>query len=193
MKERDYLIAILSIGIAIGYYYCADSLQATEVSLKKHPYFLTSTQFNLLYFSGYFAQFLLLFPVGILVDAFPLKTIMISLILVTFVSESVISLIVQERYHGYVTMMYVARGFLGIGGLGIITIQGKLVNKYSKRHYEYIMGLCLNIPYLFNALNSFITAFLIKQTDSIPLTFFIGSFFCLFSLFIAIYVVRRFL
>jgi len=43
--------------------------------------------------------------------------------------------IVQERYDGYVTMMYIARGFLGIGGLGIITIQGKLVNRYSKKHY----------------------------------------------------------
>lgn len=54
--------------------------------------------------------------------------------------------------------MYITRGIFGISGLGIITIQGKLIDKFSKKHYEYIMGLCLNIPYLFNALNSFITA-----------------------------------
>jgi len=89
--------------------------------------------------------------------------------------------------------MYIARGFLGIGGLGIITIQGKLVNKYSKKHYEYIMGLCLNIPYIFNALNSFITAYVIKQTDNLSLAFFIGSYFCLFSLLVAVFVIIRFL
>ena len=54
--------------------------------------------------------------------------------------------------------MCVARGVFGICGLGIIVIQGKLANRFVKQHYEYMMGLCLNIPYVFTAINSYLSS-----------------------------------
>lgn len=89
--------------------------------------------------------------------------------------------------------MYIARGVLGICGLSIITIQGKLADKFSKKNYEYIMGLCLNVPYMFNALNSFITASVQSQTDNMPLCFYIGSGFCMISLLFAFWIIISFL
>lgn len=158
MKSKDYLLTFVAIGIAIGFYYCNDMLQATETFLKQHPYFLDSKQFNLLYFFTYLAQFLLLIPVGLMVDSCSLKGVMTGLITTTLFAQIILGILLSQRADGYVTLMYITRGIFGISGLGIITIQGKLIDKFSKKHYEYIMGLCLNIPYLFNALNSFITA-----------------------------------
>jgi Sec-independent protein secretion pathway component TatC len=89
--------------------------------------------------------------------------------------------------------MYIARGVLGICGLSIITIQGKLADKFSKKNYELIMGLCLNVPYIFNALNSFITAAVQSQTDNMPLCFYIGSGFCMISLLFAFWIIIKFL
>lgn len=51
------------------------------------------------------------------------------------------------------------------------------------------MGLCLNIPYCFNALNSFVTASVQSQTGNMPLCFFIGAAFCALSLLIGIFCV----
>lgn len=89
--------------------------------------------------------------------------------------------------------MYIVRGVFGISGLGVITIQGKLINRFSKRHYEYIMGLCLNIPYIFTALNSFVTASVQQQTGNMPLCFLIGTAFCGISLIFGIIVILSFL
>lgn len=89
--------------------------------------------------------------------------------------------------------MYIIRGVFGISGLGIITIQGKLINRFSKKHYEYIMGLCLNIPYIFTALNSFVTASVQQQTGNMPLCFLIGTAFCGISLIFGIIVIITFL
>lgn len=82
---------------------------------------------------------------------------------------------------------------MGISGLGIITIQGKLANQFCKRHYEYIMGICLNVPYIFNAVNSFLTAAVQKDTDDMPLCFYIGTGFCFISFIFGLLIIHKFL
>lgn len=94
----------------------------------------------------------------------PLKMVMIAMIGITIAAQTILGILLDNRGSNYITFMYIARGVLGISGLGVITIQGKLANMFSKKHYEYIMGLCLNVPYIFNALNSFITASVQSQT-----------------------------
>jgi len=82
------------------------------------------------------------------------------MILISFslIAQTALGILLSNRSDGYITCMYFVRGILGISGLGIIIIQGKLIDQFSKKHYEFIMGLCLNIPYCFNALNSFVTS-----------------------------------
>jgi hypothetical protein len=99
-----------------------------------------------------------------MVDIMPLKIVMTVMILVTIGAQTILGILLDERGSNYITLMYIFRGVLGICGLGVITIQGKLASMFSKQHYEYIMGLCLNVPYIFNALNSFITASVQSQT-----------------------------
>jgi hypothetical protein len=55
------------------------------------------------------------------------------------------------------------------------------------------MGLCLNVPYIFNALNSFITSSVQNQTDNMPLCFYIGTGFCLVSLLFGGFIIIKFL
>lgn len=135
MKKGDYFLTGLAIGIAMGYYYNLDMLQAEEVQLKHHPYFLTSEQFNFLYFCTYLAQFLFLLPLGVLVDRFSLSVILVTLISLTLGSQVGLGLLLGWRGDGYLGGMYLLRGVLGISGLGIVTVQGKLVSRFSKKHY----------------------------------------------------------
>ncbi len=193
MKKQDYLLVTLAIGISIGYYYCTDMLQTQQTQLKRHPYFLTSEEFNYLYFFTYLSQFIFLVPLGIIVDILPVKYIMITLIVISIIAQTAIAFLLKTRQDGYLIMMYIARGFLGISGLGIITIQGKLADQFSKKHYQYIMGLCLNIPYAFNALNSFLTSSIQSQTDNMPLCFYIGAGFCCISLIFGLLTIILFL
>ena len=158
MEGRFYLLAVLAICLSMGFYYGEDMLQTLEESFKEHPYFLTPMQFNLLYFATYIAQFLLLLPLGILVDIAPLGLVMTVLVLLTLLSSLVMGALVHARSDGYELGLCLARGVYGISGLGIVIIQGKLANKFAKKHYEYIMGLCLNVPYLFTAANSLINS-----------------------------------
>ena len=185
MDGRFYLLAFLAIGVAMCFYYNIDMLQTLENNLEVHPYFLTTSQFNMLYFSTYIAQFLFLLPLGILIDHFPIKILMPIMVIITIITEIIIGFLVKTRVSGYETMMCVARGIFGISGLGIIIIQGKLANRFAKHHYEYMMGLCLNVPYMFNAINSFITSAVAEQTDDLSGCFFIGAGFGAVALVIA--------
>lgn len=109
---------------------------------------------------------------------------MICLIVISIVAQASLAFLLKSRQEGYLIWMYIARGFLGITGLGILTIQGKLADQFCKKHYEYIMGLCFNIPYVFNALNSFLTSSIQSQTDNMPLCFYIGAgFYCISLIF----------
>ena len=193
MKKQDYLLVTLAIGISIGYYYCTDMLQTEQTQLRRHPYFLTSQEFNYLYFFTYLSQFLFLIPLGIVVDILPVKHIMICLIVVSIGAQAALAFLLKSRQEGYLVWMYIARGFLGISGLGILTIQGKLADQFCKKHYEYVMGLCFNIPYVFNALNSFLTSSIQSQTDDMPLCFFIGAGFCCISLIFGLLTIIFFL
>jgi hypothetical protein len=57
------------------------------------------------------------------------------IIIVTITTQTLLGIFLDKRMENYITYMYITRGVLGICGLGVITIQGKLANKYSKKNY----------------------------------------------------------
>jgi MFS family permease len=70
----------------------------------------------------------------------------------------------SSRTDNYLIYMYLLRAIFGFAGQGIIVSQGAIVAKYAPKHYEYIMGLCLNIPLIFNALSSIISSKIQQET-----------------------------
>ena len=193
MRLRDYGLTFLAICISIGYFYCLDIPQTLEANLKEHPYFMTATQFNFLYFGTYISQFIFLVPLGVLVDSFALSTLMPIMLAITIFSESIIGVVLGSRFNGYIGVLVVLRGISGINGLGVMIIQGKLIDKFAHPHYEYIMGLCLNLPNLFTAANSLITSSIASNTGNLPLCFFVGAFTCALSLLVSLTIIKLFL
>lgn len=92
MKKEYWILLVLSVGIIIGYTYALDTPQALEIPLRKPPYSFSSVEFNLIYFCTFLLIGPFNIPLGILIDRYPIKRIMILLLLASLLSQTVISL-----------------------------------------------------------------------------------------------------
>lgn len=61
---------------------------------------------------------------------------------------------------------------------------------YAENQYEFLAGLALSFPYMFDAVNSLVTTAVYDQTQSIPVTWYIGAFVCFLSLLFGIWMVK---
>jgi hypothetical protein len=68
LQSKDYLLIALSSVLLAGFLYGIDIIEALEVALRKYPYKLTSTQYNMLYFFTFMPIALLEIPVGMIID-----------------------------------------------------------------------------------------------------------------------------
>lgn len=133
----------------------------------------------------YFATFsligLLVIPIGIILDRHPLKRTLKVLLLALFISQVTVAFLFTVVPPYFLPMVYILRSLFGLAGEGLFTAQCTIISIYAEGQYELLAGLSLAIPFVFDALNSVTTTAIYKSTQSVPLCWWVGCFFCLLS------------
>ena len=96
-------------------------------------------------------------------------------------------------FSGYKYIIYFLRSLFGVSGEALFTVQAVLLTLYAKQHYEVSMGICLSLPFVFDALNSIITTHVFDATKNMALTWYIASFMALLSIITAIWIDKIYL
>lgn len=134
----------------------------------------------------YFATFsligFLVIPIGVIIDKYPLKKTLMVMLLALLLSQVVISLLFTFTPPYFLPMVYVMRSIFGLAGEGLYTAQCIIMSIFAENEYEFLAGLALALPFLFDALNSVTTTAVYNSTNNLPLCWWIGVVVCLLSL-----------
>lgn len=192
MKISGHSLGLTFLGSAIvfSYAYCLDLFQALEVHFRESPYNFTTMEFNLMYFFTYLPIFLFNIPIGTIIDRTPPSKSLFVLVLMSFVSQLVCTIMVQTQIGGYIVIMYITRCFFGVAGEGIFTVQGLIITKYCKDNLEIVLSVALSLPFIFDSLNSVVTTRVYDSTNSMVLPWYIGIVVCIFSIISAIFLYK---
>ena len=85
-----------------------------------------------MYFFTYLPIFLFNIPIGTIIDRTDITRSLVTLLLMSFISQLVMTIMVQTQISGYIFVMYAMRSLFGVAGEGIFTVQGIIVTKYCK-------------------------------------------------------------
>lgn len=96
-------------------------------------------------------------------------------------------------FSGYKYIIYFLRSLFGVSGEALFTVQAVLLTLYAKKNYEVSIGICLSLPFAFDALNSIITTHVFDATKNMALTWYIASFMALLSIVTAIWIDKIYL
>lgn len=96
-------------------------------------------------------------------------------------------------FSGYKYVAYFLRSLFGVSGEALFTVQAVLLTLYAGKHYEVSMGICLTLPFVFDALNSVITTHVFDATKDMALTWYIAAFMAFLSIFTAIWIDKIYL
>ncbi len=114
-------------------------------------------EFNLMYFFTYLPILLFNIPIGTIIDRSSVTLSLFGLLLMSFISQLVCTLMVQTRVTGYLVVMYLMRSFFGLAGEGMFVVQGIIVTRFCKDNYEIVLSIALSLPFVFDSLNSIVT------------------------------------
>lgn len=191
MEKSSYLLLFLAVSIILGYTYSLDTPEALEIPLRNAPYNFTTTYFNFMYFSTFLSVGLFCIPIGLLIDRLPLKFTVISLLILSLLSQFVTSLMFELRPASYILIIMIMRAVFGAAGEGLFSAQCSIISIYGKKDYEMLMGFGLSAPFMFDALNAVVTPAVYNETENLPLTWYIGSGVCLYSLLMGLYLSKK--
>jgi hypothetical protein len=85
----------------------------------------------------------------------------------------------------------VLRGFFGVTGSGLFTVQAMLITKYGGKYYDTLIGVGVCIPFIFDSLNNIITPLIYDKTNSMDLVWLIGVGFCLVGLLSSVAISKK--
>jgi hypothetical protein len=105
-------------------------------------------------------------PNGMLIDKFPITKTVIIVTTISFLSQILTAIFFQ--FHpfgeGYKYILFGLRAFFGMAGSSAFTIQGLIISQYGKKYFELLMGVCLCVPFVFDAINSFVSTAIYDAT-----------------------------
>jgi len=84
-----------------------------------------------MYFFTFLPIFLFNIPLGTILDRRPIAQSLMTLMIMSFVSQVGMTLLVQYRISGYLPLLYVMRAFFGLAGEGAFTVLAVLVTLYA--------------------------------------------------------------
>jgi MFS family permease len=182
VARGSLLLMLLGSAVAFGYTYGLDIIQTLEVPLREEPFSLSTFQFNLLYFFTFIFIFLFNIPIGTLIDRHSLTFSMFALLATSLAAQLIGTLMLQFRPQGYLAILYVMRAFFGLAGEGIFTVQSRIVARYCRKEdFEFVLSMCLSLPFLFYALDSVVTTQLYDSTNAMSVPWYASTAVCLLS------------
>ena len=121
-------------------------------------------------------------PIGILIDRVSISFALTISLLANLLSQLIFTFMLQFRPSGYFIVLLAMRVLFGTSGESNFTAQGKIIAKYCKKNYEFVLSVCFGIGFFFNALDSLITTGIYNQTKNLAIGLFFGVFMCGLSL-----------
>lgn len=73
----------------------------------------------------------------------------------------------------------------------MFSLQCTIVSLFGQKDYEIIMGFGLSAPFMFDAVNAVITPVVYDATQNLPLTWYIGTLVCAYSILAAVYLNKK--
>lgn len=135
MEKSSYLLLFLAVSIIIGYTYSLDTPEALEIPLRNAPYNFTTAYFNLMYFFTFLSVAIFCIPIGLLIDRLSLSFTIISLLILSLLSQFLTGLMFQLQPTPYILVIMIMRAVFGAAGEGLFSAQCSIISIYGKKDY----------------------------------------------------------
>ncbi len=128
-----------------------------------------------------------------LVDKYPLRRIMYFFAVLSFIALLSSAFAFEFMIPGYKWIVNILRSFFGVSGEALFTVQAVLLTLHAGKHYEVCMGICMCLPFVFDALNSVVTTHVYDATKYMALTWYIAAFVAVLSFLTAVAIDKKYL
>lgn len=99
-----------------------------------------------------------------LLDKLPLKKAVIFIAVISLLSAIGILITLHFEFAGYKVVLYFLRGFFGVTGEALFTVQALVISLYGDKYYDILIGVGICAPFLFDSINNILTPYVYDST-----------------------------